>query len=271
MIDVLWQRELKLHPIDTPERRAAFEARLETLLAGIANTRVRDHYRREAKSRLFALWREQDYGRRGKQGAPAPRRAGQGEPPPLPSAYGFATVIALALVNHPWLLDRFAEEVSALDIKDKMLAGLLRTVSGLILEDANLAGDRLMERIAASDHGKFFAQLLRESAFKRIGFLDPEWPRQEVQERFADLIYRFRALPNLTRELQQGADRLADMSEAEFERFAELQREVASVGNQHAADDAGDREAAKRFQETVARLRGANVGAQRGRRPENPG
>jgi DNA primase len=271
MIDVLWQRELKLHPIDTPERRAAFEARLETLLAGIANTRVRDHYRREAKNRLFALWREQDYGRRGKQGTLAPRRAGQGEPPPVPSAYGFATVITLALVNHPWLLDRFAEEVSALDIPDKMLAGLLRTVSGLILEDANLAGDPLTERIAASDHGKFFAQLLRESAFKRIGFLDPEWPKQEVQERFADLIYRFRALPNLTRELQQGADRLADMSEAEFERFAELQREVASVGNQHAADDAGDREASKRFQETVARLRGANVGAQRGRRPETPG
>jgi len=271
MIDVLWQRELKQHPIDTPERRAAFEARLETLLAGIANTRVRDHYRREAKNRLFALWREQDYGRRGKQGASAPRRAGQGEPPPVPSAYGFATVITLALVNHPWLLDRFAEEVSALDIRDKMLAGLLGTVSGLILEDANLTGERLVERISASDHGKFFAQLLRESAFKRVAFLDPAWPRQEVQERFADLLYRFRALPNLTRELQQGADRLADMSEAEFERFAELQREVASVGSQHAADDAGDREAAKRFQETVARLRGANVGAQRGRRPENPG
>jgi len=270
MIDVLWQREIKLHPIDTPERRAAFEARLETLFGGIANTRVRDHYRREAKNRLFALWREQDYGR-GKPGAQMSRRSSRSEPPPVPSAYGFATVIALALVNHPWLLDRFAEEVSALDIKDKTLAGLVRTVTGLILEDANLTGDRLAERIAASDHGKFFAQLLRGSAFKRVAFLDPACPRQEVQERFADLIYRFRALPSLTRELEQGADRLADMSEAEFERFAELQQEVASVGSQHAADDAGDREASKRFEETIARLKGANIGARRGRRAESPG
>jgi hypothetical protein len=61
------------------------------------------------------------------------------------------------------------------------------------------------------------------------------------------------------------------MTEAEFERFAELQQEVASVGNQHPAADAGDRDATKRFQETIARLKGANVGAQRGRRPETPG
>ncbi len=58
LIDVLWQRELKTHAIDTPERRAAFEERLERLLADIGNARVRDHYRREVKNRLFALWRE---------------------------------------------------------------------------------------------------------------------------------------------------------------------------------------------------------------------
>ena len=60
------------------------------------------------------------------------------------------------------------------------------------------------------------------------------------------------------------------MTEAEFERFAALQQQVASVGNQHAADDAGDRDAAKRFEETVARLKGANIGGQRGRRSEQP-
>ena len=57
-------------------------------------------------------------------------------------------------------------------------------------------------------------------------------------------------------------------SEAEFERFAVLQQQVASVGSQHDGDDAGDREAKKRFEETVARLKGANIGAHRGRRLE---
>ncbi|HET9934958.1 MAG TPA: DNA primase [Methyloceanibacter sp.] len=267
LIDALWQRELKAHPTDTPERRAAFEARLEALLAGIANARVREHYRREVKNRLFALWREQG-SRRGKPAADAPRSTRRMGPPPIQSPYGFATVITLALINHPWLIDRFAEEVSALDIRDRKLAGLLSTVTGIILEDGHPTAERIAERIEASGHGKFFAELLRDSAFKRVGFLDPESPKDEVEAQFADLIYRFRALPNLTRELAQGADRLAEASEAEFERFAALQQQVAGIGNQHAADDAGDRDAAKRFEETIVRLKGANIAAQRGRRPE---
>jgi hypothetical protein len=49
-----------------------------------------------------------------------------------------------------------------------------------------------------------------------------------------------------------------------------LQQQVASVGSQHAGDDAGDRDAKKRFQETVARLKGANIGGHRGRRSDPP-
>jgi DNA primase len=268
LIDVLWQRELKAHAIDTPERRAAFEARLETLLAQIGNARVRDHYRREVKNRLFALWREQGT-RRGKSAAgSASRPAGSGSTP-LPSPHGFATVIILALVNHPSLLDRFGEEVAAIDIRDKALAGLLQSVTRTVIDDASLTREQLVDRLEASNHGKLFAQLSRDSAFKRVAFLSPDCPEAEVEEQFADLIYRFRALPNLSRELQESADRLAEVSEAEFERFAQLQQQVASVGSQHAADDAGDRDAAQRFHDTVARLKGERP--ERGRRQEKRG
>jgi DNA primase len=100
--------------------------------------------------------------------------------------------------------------------------------------------------------------------------VQPESDKPEVEQQFADLIYRFRALPNLTRELEEHADQLADASEAEFERFAQLQQQVASVGQHHEADDAGDRDAAKRFRETVARLKQEHASIQRGRRPEKP-
>jgi DNA primase len=266
LIDALWQRELKAHAIDTPERRAAFEARIETLLGHIGNDRVRDHYRREVKNRLFALWREQG-GRRGKQAAAdsASRPGGSG-PLKLPSPHGFATVVILALVNHSFLLDRFGEEVAHLDVKDKALAGLLQSVTRLIFDDAGLTREQLLDRLGAGSHGKLFTQLLRDSAFKRVAFLDPDFPAAEVEEQFADLIYRFRALPSLNRELHESADRLAEASEAEFERFAQLQQQVASVGSQHTADDAGDRDAAQRFRDTVARLKGERL--ERGRRAE---
>jgi len=268
LIDVLWLRELKAHAIDTPERRAAFEERLEQLLAEIGNARVKDHYRREVKNRLFNLWREKGT-QRGKLPAKlSARPAGRSGPAPISSPYGFTTVITLALVNHPWLLDRFAEELSSLEIRDKKLAALLQSVIRIIFDDTSVTRERLVERLGASSHGKLFAALWRDSAFKRVAFLQPESPEAEVEQQFADLIYRFRALPSLTRELQEGADQLADVTEAEFERFAVLQQQVASIGSEHAADDAGDRDASKRFQETVARLKGENVGAQKGRRSE---
>jgi DNA primase len=101
LIDVLWQRELKAHPIDTPERRAAFEERLEQLLAEIGNARVKDHYRREVKNRLFNLWREKAT-QRGKLPANlGARPAGRSRPDTHPSARGFVTVITIALAITP--------------------------------------------------------------------------------------------------------------------------------------------------------------------------
>jgi DNA primase len=268
LIDVVWLRELRSHAIDTPERRAAFEARLDSLLAQIVNTRVRDHYRREAKNRLFALWREKP-ARGGKLPATASSRSTERSgATPLPSPYGFATVITLALINHPWLLDRFAEEVATLEIRDKNLAALLGFVTNTIFDEHDISRERLVDMLGASSQAKLFDLLCRESAFTRIAFLQPETPAKVVEQQFADLIFRFRALPSLNRELEESADRLADMSEAEFERFAALQQQVASVGTEHAADDAGDRDAAKRFQETVARLKQERISVQRGRRPE---
>jgi DNA primase len=267
LIDVLWLRERAEQPLDTPERRAAFEARLDALLAQIGNARVRDHYHREVRNRLFALWRERPSPRR-KGTPPAAGKPAQGTVVPPPSPRGFATAITLSLVNHPYLLDRFAEEVASLEIKDKKLAGLLTFVTRTIFEHDGIARDQLIDQLNASAHAKLFARLLRESAFKRIAFLQPETERVEVEAQFADLIYRFRALPALSKELAEGADHLSDLSEAEFDRFAVLQQQVASVGSQHAADDAGDRDAAERFKEKVAQVMREKATWRRGHRPE---
>jgi DNA primase len=267
LIDVLWLRERAEQPLDTPERRAAFEARLDILLAQIANVRVRDHYRREVKSRLFALWRERTSPRRNGARPVAPPPAPSTVVPP-PSPRGFATAITLALVNHPYLLDRFAEEVASLELRDKRLAALLAFVTRTIFDHDGIAHDQLLDALNASPHAKLFARLSRESAFKRIAFLRPETERADVEAQFADLIYRFRALPALSKELAEGAEHLAELSEAEFERFAALQQQVASVGNQHASDDAGDRDAAERFKEKIAQVMREKATWRRGHRPQ---
>ena len=104
------------------------------------------------------------------------------------------------------------------------------------------------------------------SAFKRVAFLQTDTPQAEVEEHFAELLYRWTTLKSLDREVQDQALDLSDLSESDYEQFVQLQQQVANAGLRHAADDAGDRDSAKRFHETIARLKGENIGAQRGRR-----
>jgi DNA primase len=53
---VLWMRETEAGGLDTPERRAAFEARLAEVTAMIADDSVRKYYRREFGDRLRRLF-----------------------------------------------------------------------------------------------------------------------------------------------------------------------------------------------------------------------
>src|SRR5260370_42482033 len=53
---VLWMRETEAGSLDTPERRAAFEARIGEVTAAIGDDTVRKYYRREFGDRLRALF-----------------------------------------------------------------------------------------------------------------------------------------------------------------------------------------------------------------------
>jgi DNA primase len=63
LAEVLWTRETESRLLDTPERRAAFEARLGEVTAGIGDDAVRKYYRREFAERLRRLF----------EGEPRPR------------------------------------------------------------------------------------------------------------------------------------------------------------------------------------------------------
>jgi DNA primase len=269
LIDVLWRRECASHSLETPERRAALEESFERLLATIANTRVREHYRKEIRSRLWALWR--DLGKRAAgpaktQGSALPQ--GTSVSRPLPSAHGFAITIILALAHHPWLLDHFAEEVAAVDIKQTQLASLLFALTDAVFHHPGISRDALADLLRQSPEGRLFETLDRSSAFKRIAFLQPETPPAEVSSHFAELLFRWTTLKSLDKEVQDAALDLADVTDAEYEHFTLMQQQVANAGLRHAADDAGDRDSAKRFHDTIARLRAENIAGQRGKRTD---
>ena len=73
LVEVLWTRELEAGPLDTPERRAALDRRLNDLLREIKDETLRVYYRDDIRARLDAL--------RGASRGPAGQAGGRGRTP----------------------------------------------------------------------------------------------------------------------------------------------------------------------------------------------
>ncbi len=62
LVDVFWSRGLEAGPVDTPERRAAFEKRMREQLQSIPDENLRRYYREDMDRRLVALFQPQRAG-----------------------------------------------------------------------------------------------------------------------------------------------------------------------------------------------------------------
>jgi DNA primase len=151
---MLWARETEAHSFDTPERRAALEARVNEITATIADESVRRYYRQDFSARLSQFfaparnerreqsggnwrepraggnWRERrnnDWPRRDQ-----PRTGGRSGPymvvsrelasSPVHRGHRTAVprreaLILLAALNHPWLLHDHLEELASLEFR----------------------------------------------------------------------------------------------------------------------------------------------------------
>lgn len=80
LIDMLWETQVSGADISTPERRAALEGKLLSLVSGIGDETVREHYRRELKDRLFRLFRPASApgARESRASSPQPRWSSSG-------------------------------------------------------------------------------------------------------------------------------------------------------------------------------------------------
>ncbi len=158
--------------------------------------------------------------------------------------------------------------MAAVDIKQPQLAALLFALTDAVFHHPGISREALADLLRESAEGRLFDTLDRSSAFKRIAFLQPETPPAEVSSHFAELLFRWTTLKSLDKEVQDAALDLADLTDAEYEHFALLQQQVANAGLRHGADDAGDRDSAKRFHDTIARLKAENIAGQRGKRTD---
>ena len=159
LIDVLWTTELERSPIDTPERRAGFKARLQDRLKDIRDSDVKRFYRDEMGARMQRLWaqpsssrpgqrrgrmRSRPYGSFAREGGSSAR---EGFRPvatvsrellgtPLAKGRSFTThrrerLLLLTVLNHPALLDQYEEALLHIDLSSGELDNLRAAIIGI--------------------------------------------------------------------------------------------------------------------------------------------
>ncbi len=152
LADMLWARESEAGPFETPERRAALEARILELTRSIGDETVRRYYRQEFGTRLRRLlapaeisarhreWSENRIHRR-RAGVPASHRGGfRHDEVYVPASPHLAAspvhrgpraaiqwreaLILRTALNHPWLLHDRLEELADVEFRHADARGL---------------------------------------------------------------------------------------------------------------------------------------------------
>lgn len=262
LVDMLWTREVEAGPLDTPERRAAFERRLKEPLAQIKDETTRKHYRREMEERLAQLFASAAPARaeRGRDGS-FTRGRGQGGGGRSGFRGGFAQAapwavgplkassqltrskimaqgrgedtreafILLALASHPELILRCADEIAELSLDGaaakRFCQALLDAVMEGILDEEALAV-RLEQPRVREAQAQLMAVTGPAERLKLAQAADPESVFDSIRQAIV-LHHRARTLHS---ELKAAERALADeATEANFAWIKDVKARLETI------------------------------------------
>ena len=266
LFDVLIEREEQQgDPAITPEQRASLDARLQALVARIADPGVRGQYESELRQTLWTKNRKLvreiagSNGRRdarfaGKRrdntaldwrvGARATERSRLGS---LPRAGALATapmrsnelagqsmplpareaLLIVTLLNHPWLLEANCEEVAELTLTSPPLARLRDSLLGLLVQNIALDRGELRTQLNKLGLDKVVAAAERAITHRSDKFAESEAEAPDVEVGWRHAVALHETQVGLKHALA-AAERewQAAPTEAAWDRIAEIQRRL---------------------------------------------
>ncbi|ADH89645.1 DNA primase [Ancylobacter novellus DSM 506] len=259
LADVLWSREMESASVDTPERRAALEARIGEVVRVIADETVRKHYRSELMDRFRRLFTpvavqgegsrrgSGDYqgrfdrssgrgGRRPNDRRPVSGVAGEGMRRSALVRGAAAEIprnealLLFAAINHPWLLDQCAEELADLPFQNKEAAELRRALLDAHMDGDDADHERLAARLESQGHAPLVARLARAAIARH------DWPafadaaRSDVELWWHQRLVLHRRGHALSKDLKEAEKRLAEEpTDMNWARFLDVQRQLAAL------------------------------------------
>ncbi|MGE5200989.1 MAG: DNA primase [Acidobacteriota bacterium] len=218
MAEFLWGIELAAGPVDTPERRAALERRLEDRTRTIADRTVQGYYQRFFRERLYEYFRAPRP--RGPEGGPQRSRPGQGprrgmgpQPwserppqPPLTQPRRQEEVLLAVLINHPGLLDEVGEELAQLEFSAPDLDRLCREILHVHGLRPDLDAEALQLHLAQNGYAATVDSLLAPQVLTHAPFARREAEYEAARMGWHDTRTQFlrRRRPQQLAEMERG-------------------------------------------------------------------
>lgn len=180
LAEVLWSFETG-KPIDTPERRAALEQRLEQQVRSIADRSVQEHYRNFFREKLAG----QFGARRGPMGGRT-KFAPAADPGLL--ARRREEVLLALILNHPFLLNEMFEDLAALEWRATDLDRLSRAIQKALSSQPDLEAAALRAHLSASGFAGIVERVLSPEVLDHAGFARPDADAESARNGWRDLV-----------------------------------------------------------------------------------
>jgi DNA primase len=248
LADMLWRRETEAGNFDTPERRAALEARMGDVTTAIGNETVRKYYRQDFAERLRQLfgpaqapggrrtpapWRGRDAG--AGWNASANRGSGFAEPPLLVAGRPYVVaspqlalspihrghrgaiarreaLILRAVLNHPWLLHDHLEELAQLEFRHPDAQSLKGAIIDIHAHDEGVDPARLKAQLEARGFADLLERADKTITTNSVWGLQPEAAPEDVLSTWKQLLALHRQWHSLLKELKEAERALAQES-----------------------------------------------------------
>jgi DNA primase len=267
LIDVLWSREEARHPLQTPEQRASFEARLMELAGQIEHKSLKYHYISAFRDRLRGLgrvraalrpgtepsWRARSLSSEGKgreRHAASSSRAFPGRPAApgvivrtssllsskivQPSSATSAlreALLIIALLRHPWLLDEFMEDIASVHLDDADCSRLRDEMLTVHQTEESLDNKKLLEHLCRVGFHAELERIERATAHKADGHFVPGASKEQVLEgwRHVMMLHGKVGIPRSLREAE--SDYLSDPTSENFSKLRAIVQQVEIVAS----------------------------------------
>jgi DNA primase len=275
LAEMVWSREVGQASFETPEKRAALEARLKQVVAVISDENLRRHYQQDMRDRLYRFFQpaaneprrfsgpafnsgEGGAGRQrgGRNGGGREMRGatsvsdrlaqsgivrGYREQVPLREA-----VLALTIVNHPQLLQEEYDEVAAIDFDHRDLQRLWSQLLSIVaMEGARLDRDLLLARLEAAGFGELVRAIDQQARNTQLWTATTAAAAEDALEALRQALALRKRAKELERQRRELERDIAEATEADdgqrlvqvLAALREVQMEIARMDNQEAIID----------------------------------